>query len=122
MSEASSCIADLDAALAEAGEDIRLVRLTLAAGGEQIPFSADCRGLVRQYQPQELVGGIIQGDTKVILSPTQLAARQWPGPGLAPLPQKGDRVLIQGRQRNVEAVEPFYVADVLVRLELTVRG
>jgi hypothetical protein len=121
MSEASSCIADLDSALDTAGEDIRLVRLTLAAG-EQIPFGVDCRAAVRQYQPAELVGGIVQGDSQVIVSPSELSRRQWPGPGLPPLPRKGDRVVVQGRARNVEAVMPFVVGDVVVRIELLVRG
>lgn len=125
----SDLVAALDEGLLVAGEDVELQRLTLGPGGVQIPFSVTCRATVRSYEPRELVGGIIQGDTRLVLSPTEIERAQWPGPGAVPaspgdrrVPRKGDRVVIQGRARTVEAATPVYVAGVLVRLELQVRG
>lgn len=126
MTEPESLIADLDAALAEAGEDVVLQRLT---GTQQIPFSVTCRAVVRGYTPEELVAGsgIVQGDSKVILSPTEIERAQWPGAqpqstGDKRVPRVKDVLIVQGKPRNVMAAMPFYVAGELVRIELQVRG
>lgn len=132
MTEAEAAIRDLDSALAEAGENIRLQRLTLGPNGAQIPFEVTCRASVRQYQPSELAGGIIQGDSLVILSPTEIIKAQWPGgtPQSSDADKRvprggagqGDKVIIQGRARNIEAAAPYYLAGELVRIELQCRG
>lgn len=128
MTEAEAAIRDLDAALAEVGEDIRLQRLTLGPNGTQIPFEVTCRAAVRQYQPSELTDGVIQGDSHIIISPTEIIKAQWPGatPQSSDVdkrvPRKGDRVIVQGRARAVEAAAPFYLGGELVRLELQCRG
>lgn len=127
MSEASEAIAALDAALAANGQDIRLVRLT---GTQQIPYEVTCRAVVRGYQPSELVGGISQQDSMVILSPTEIDRYGWPGPAPSPaavgadrrVPRKGDRAVINGVPRAVEAGAGIYVGDELVRIELHVKG
>ena len=119
-------IADLNAELADGGEDVRLQRLTLAAGSVQIPFEVVCRAFVRGYEPAELVAGITQQTSKVILSPTEIAQAQWtsgrPGNEDRRVPTKGNRIFIAGRARNVEAATGKYVAGVLVRIELQVAG
>jgi hypothetical protein len=119
-------IADLDASLREDGEDIRLVRYTLGPGGTQIPFEVTCRAFVRGYEPSELIGAITQQDSKVILSPTQIIAAQWTSGRTAPddkrVPMVGNRVFIAGRARNIGAAVGKYVANELVRIELSVKG
>jgi hypothetical protein len=122
MASAAEHTARLDRSLARNGETVTLRRLTLGPGNTQVPFDCECGARVSAYQPHELVGGIVQGDSKVILSPTSLRARQWPGPGLDPLPRSGDRVGIGGRERNVQTVTPVYAGGGLVRIELLVRG
>jgi hypothetical protein len=81
---------------------------------------------MRQYQPDELVGGIIQGDSFVILSPSEIIAANWPGTVTAPgdkrVPKHGDQLIVQGIARTVQTGTPFYIAGALVRLELQVRG
>lgn len=123
-SEAEVCIAELDAALAGYGEDIRLQRMTTGPDGVQIPFEVKCRAAVTDNSPQELIA--VTGEApvaKIILSPTQIARAQWPGP-----PRKDDRVFIQGgspgtwRPGNVEVVSLFSVAGRTVRIELQCRG
>lgn len=127
MSYAASALAKLDAALGKAGQDIRLQRLT---GTQSIPFEVTCRAVVRGYAPEELINGITQQDSFVILSPTQIEAKGWPGPQISidpssvdrRIPRKGDRVFINGKPRNVEAATGLYVDDTLVRIEMRVLG
>lgn len=122
----AQAIAHLDAALARRGEDVELRRMT--GTSQQVAFSATCRAHVRGYKPEELVGAITQGDSMVILSPTDIERAQWPGgqepdgPGDRRVPRKGDKVMVQGRLRNVEAAAPKYMAGTLVRIEMQVRG
>lgn len=110
----AAAISALDRGLVVAGEDVTLSRQT---GPQQIPLSVTCRARVTGYSPQQLVGEIHQGDSLVILSPTEMQARQWCWP-----PLKGDRVLAHGRTRTVLDAAPFYIGGELVRLELQVRG
>ncbi len=59
--------------------------------------------------------------SKVIISPSEINAADWPG-GEPNIPQRLDQVIIAGRAKNIEAVNPIYVRGVLVRLELRVLG
>jgi hypothetical protein len=118
MFDARGIIADLDEALSQFGETVTLTRFTDGPNGTRIPFSVDCQAFVRANAPQEL--DPISGDapnTKVIMSPTQIARAQWPGP-----PQKDDRMLIQGHMANVEIVSPIFIGGQLVRLDLQCRS
>ncbi len=127
MSEAEDHIAALDEALADVGQEITLQRLT---GTQLISFSVDLPAIVRGYTPAELVGGITQQDSFVILSPTWIDRKGWPGPNSSAtpttqdrrVPRKGDKAVINGKGRTVEASVGIYVADVLVRVELRVLG
>jgi len=122
-------ITELDRSLAVDGEDFTVRRVV----GTNSPVNTDvsCRGFVRGYQPQELTTTIIQGDAKIILSPTQIIAGSWPG-GAPPtganaaldqrVPRRGDKAVVQGKVLNIEAAAPIYLDNVLVRIELQVRG
>lgn len=109
-----AAIAALDRGLASAGQDVTLRRTT---GTQRIPLDVTCRAMVRAYQPHELVGEIQQGDSQVIISPTEMARAQWPWP-----PKANDFVIVAGRQRTVLAAAPIHMADELVRVDLQVRG
>ena len=121
-------IARLDASLARVGEDVVLRRYTQGPNGARIPFAVTVRAQVRGYSPDELIGGITQQDSRVILSPTQIEAAQWPGPATGPeagdrrVPRKGDQMVIAGIPRTVEAATGIYVAGRLVRIEARVLG
>jgi hypothetical protein len=112
----------LDRQLAAHGQTIRLQRLTLGPSGTQIPYEVTVKAFVRGYEPDELVGGITQQDSRVILSPSSLAGTDWPGPGEQQVPRKGDRAYIDGRARNVEAGKAIPLNDTVVRIEFTARG
>jgi hypothetical protein len=121
---ADEAISALDDQIALHGEDVVLRRLVPGAP----PVEATVRAHVRGYLPRELVGSIVQGDTRVVLSPTSISAAGWPGAATqidgtdAAVPRKGDRVVLSGRVRAVEAAAPVYLAGALVRIELQVRG
>jgi hypothetical protein len=108
-------IADLDAALARTGETV-IVRRYTAPSGAPRP-KTDVTGLkasVRAVKADDLVGDVKQTHSKAVLSPTGLSA-------LLPL-VKGDKLVIQGRERNIDLPKPIYVQDTLVRLVLFVAG
>jgi hypothetical protein len=121
---AEDLIASLDEGLSNAGQTV-----TMRRQSGTVPtitnYDASVLAAVRSFQPEELIGGIVMTDSKVILSPTGLSA--WPGDGTgsnpAPdIPKINDKVVIAGRQRNVKVVDPIYVNDTLVRIELAVAG
>lgn len=107
-------IAMLDRQIRAHGQPVTLRRMV--TNGD--PVDLQVGAFVRGYKPEELVGGIAQGDTMVTLSPTSLA-----GSALeASPPRRNDKVLVDGRLRNVEMADPVRLAGTLVRLNLQVRG
>lgn len=117
-------VADLDLALAECGEDIRLQRLT---GTQQIPYEVKCRAFVRGYTPAEMIGssGATQQSSKVILSPSEIIAKAWtsgrPAGDDQRIPMSGNKAMVAGRGRSVEAAVGIYMGDDLVRIEMMVK-
>ena len=123
-------IASRDRNLARNGEDVILTRNTIGPNSVQIPVSVKVRAKVSGYQPQELIAGsgIVQGDVKIIISPTQIDAAQWPGTvptnpkGDPRIPIAGDTFMVAGRTLTVKAAIPRRIDDVLVRMECQARG
>jgi len=103
----AGAIARLDDALSRRGQTVVVRR---ASG----PADATVIGNVRGFKPAELVGGIAQGDISVVLSPTGLA-------DFLPL-KRNDKVLVDGGVKNVEMAENIKIKDVIVRINLQVRG
>ncbi|KRE02593.1 hypothetical protein ASE61_15055 [Bosea sp. Root670] len=113
----AQAIAALDRQLAQHGETVTLQRLAGAAVAQEVTVPAFVRG----FAPQELVNGITQQDSKLILSPTDLSG--WSSGGVdSPVPVKNNRIVIAGRVRAVEAAAGIRLGGVLVRIECTVRG
>jgi hypothetical protein len=116
--------------LAAHGQDVTLQRVTQGPSGVPVKYKVDCRAFVRGYQPAELVGGILQGDSKVVLSVAEIEAQGWPGPNSSTtptnqdrrVPRKGDDIIIMGKSRNIEVATPVYLNGELVRIELAARG
>lgn len=108
-------IAALDHANQIAGEDVVLRRYLgpLLAN----PVDVTCRATVRGYTAAELVGGIAEGDRLAILSPTEATAASWPLP-----PRRGDKLVIGGRETNIEHPDNITMGGALVRMNLRVRG
>lgn len=112
MTPATS-IAALDRQIARHGQTVLLRKGSAANGDADKPI----RAFVRGYDPEELSGGIQQGDSTMILSPTALAASGFAGPI-----KRLDRVTIAGRLRTIEVANPVTMDDQVVRIECWVRG
>lgn len=119
------CIAGLDADVADGtnGEDVVLQRPAAPTTPDVFSIIAPCRANVTYFPG---ITGV--GQSTVIMSPTGLIAAGWPGPNaraigdpLVPIANH-DKMLVAGRQRDIDAVRPRYVSGVLVRLELDING
>lgn len=105
----AQAIGMLDRQLAKHGETLSLRR------GGTPPLSVNGRGFVRAFKPQDLVGEVQQGDTMVVLSPNSV--------GMFPIPiLQGDKIVVAGRVKNVEAAEHVRMLDQVVRINVQVRG
>ncbi|WP_296585732.1 hypothetical protein [Xanthobacter sp.] len=116
----AQAISALDRHLAAAGQDAVLRRWT-GTGSARTPIDVPVRIRAQDYRVEELVGGIEQGDTRVVLSPTQIVAAGWPGPPQG-WPRPGDAIVIAGRERSIIAAPPQVMDDVVVRIDMVVRG
>lgn len=112
----AAAIAMLDQQIHVHGQDITLRRPVANAAAIEKPF----RAFVRGYRPDELAGGLQQGDTQVVLSPTGLPAEF--ADADATRLRKLDRIIFDGRTRTVKFVEPVRIAGTLVRMNVTVEG
>lgn len=119
MTLAENEITKMNRQLAKKGRDIVLRRYS-GLGGARVPIDVAVRAWVDDYKLAELVEGISQGDSRVILSPTPILATAWPGP--QDWPQVGDRVVIEDRERNVQAAVIRRLGSTVVRINLQVRG
>jgi hypothetical protein len=104
--------------LDEVGETVSLRRYT-GAGASRPSFDATVKARVTEFAPHELVGGITQGDRKLIVLAQDLFDAQWPVP-----PKKGDKAIVRGRELNIEGVDDNTrrVSGVLAAYEIVVRG
>ncbi|MDF2809321.1 MAG: hypothetical protein K0S56_352 [Microvirga sp.] len=116
----AAAIAALDKQLRRHGQDAVLRRSTWS-GTTKNSVDVTVRITLRGYAPDELVGGITQGDSEVVMSPTQINAAGWPSGAPEP-PKAGDTLVSAGRARAVIAAEPIYLGGELVRIDLQVRG
>lgn len=107
-------IADLDRALADAGSEIIIVRRYTSTVEPRTKTDVSVVAAVRPLKANELVGSIDQTASRVVVSPTGLAT-------LLPL-KKGDKVVVQGKERNIELPKPLAVQGTVVRIDLLVSG
>lgn len=74
-------------------------------------------GHARDYRPEELVGGIQQGDLRVEIGADEVAAAGWPAP-----PRKMDRLTVDGRTYTVQGASAVQDGATLAGWSLWVRG
>lgn len=113
----AASIARLDAALQRRGQALVLRRYTAPTGNPRPKTDAPVMGFVRPVEAlaiKEFVGNLTTPYFEVILSPTDAAA-------LLPI-VRGDKIVIDGKERNVEMPKPIAMADVLVRIKVLVAG
>lgn len=123
--------AALDAALLAAGEDI-VLRRQVASGSNFANIDVDCRARVDTVGADEITGTIAVSDLKIIMSPTEILAAQWPG-GVPVypvtnvsdprVPRITDFVIARGKTRQVKVVDPKFIgAEGWCRINLVVAG
>lgn len=114
--EAAQAIADLDFELSKTGELITLARLHDAPDGGQTEFRVErVPAKVLLIQPQDVLGA--GSPSRVIISPTRLAERQWPSP-----PRVDDRLYVGTLTCVIETVTERRMQGEIVRYELGMRS
>lgn len=110
----AQAIAALDKQVAAHGQTITVRRGTK----DSVAALAAVSGFVRGFKAEDVAPGsaISQKDSKVILSPSGLGA--WP----APPPKEGDWCEIDGQFRSIVGGTSIKLADIVVRIELQVKG
>ncbi|ETR75911.1 hypothetical protein X566_20120 [Afipia sp. P52-10] len=107
----------LDRQIAAHGQTVAFKRLVgTGPTAEHQGGDVSIQAHVRTLREDELIAGMTQNDLMVIVSPTGLAA--WP----FGIPKKGDKVVVDGVDHNIELPQPINVAGTLVRLNLKVKG
>lgn len=116
-------ITALDTALAEDGEDI-ILRRTVSG----VNTDVTCRAFVRGVSAQQLMAGISQDNSNVIISSTEIIDNGWPGTSTLPdsqdarVPATTDKLVVAGKSRAIKSAQPIYVAGELVRINIMVLG
>lgn len=115
----SGLLASLDAALLAAGEDL-ILRRQVASGANFANIDVECRARVDIVDADDIIGTIAVSDLKIIMSPTQILAAQWPG-GVPDypvsnisdprMPRVTDFVIVRGKQRQVKMVDAKIIGD-----------
>lgn len=123
--------ASLDAALLAAGETITL-RRQVASGSNYSNIDVECRARVDTVGADEIAGTVAVSDLKIIMSPTEILAAQWPG-GVPVYPVSNvsdprvpritDFVIARGKQRQIKVSDSKFIgAEGWCRINLVVAG
>lgn len=128
----------LDRWIARHGEPMELVRTV--GTSTRTTNRVNCRGIVKTFGVEQLIGGLTQTNYLVILSPTDLRKAQWPGgrgpatvaggnlpSGTTPpkdyvIPMISDSVVFRNKSNAIGTVNAIYDGDELIRIELKVTG
>lgn len=121
----------LDAALLAKGEDI-VLRRQVASGSNIANIDVTCRARIDIVGVEVIAGAIAVSDLKIIMSPTEILAAQWPGGVPAypvsnvsdvRIPRITDFVIARGKVRQVKMVDPKIIgADGWCRVNMVVAG
>jgi len=114
MMTPSQIIADLDQSLLNTGQDVIWRRYTATTGNPRPSIELPIRAAVRPLDPKDFVGNIDSSYSRVIFSPTGAAS-------MLPI-KKGDKIVIDGRERNVEVPKQIRYQNELVRIAPIVGG
>jgi hypothetical protein len=110
--------ADYAAIMDRVGETV-LIRRYSGSGSSRTATDVSVRARVVSYDPKELVGGIQQGDAKVIA-----LAEDLDGSAITLPLVKSDKCVVRGRELNIQGSDDNTrrIQGVLVAYELQVRG
>lgn len=104
------------------GETIVIRRYAGTGNSRVVSQSVSVRARVASYSPQQLVGSIQQGDTKLIV-----LAEDFEGSAFSPAPKSGEtglKAVVGGREKSIEAIDDRTrrIQGVLIAYEMQVRG
>lgn len=126
------CIAGLDGAIAASGFEEITLRRIVGKGNNVQNIDVDCLAQVNAVSMEEIVAGISQTDLNIVISPTQINNKQWPGGTVPLLPpfnvdqrvprENADKVIVRQRPRTIGFVDPKFVGGELVRINMRVTG
>jgi hypothetical protein len=75
------------------------------------------QGFKAAFSPEQITGGVQQGDCRVQILADEITAAAWPGP-----PKNKDSVVVDGRTWSVQGATPLYDGATLLGFSLWVRG
>jgi len=75
------------------------------------------KGVARAYQPNELLGGLQQGDQRVVISSKEIRDAGWPAP-----PASGDLLVWNSSTRTVRGARHIKIGEEILGYDLWVRG
>jgi hypothetical protein len=110
----AAALAMLARQLAAHGEDVTLRRYTGLPANTTAKTDVATRGFVRPVRADQIAGTITHLASNVTVSPS--------GVGALTALRVGDKVVVAGRETNIEAVEPIRIGSTLVRINLVVMG
>lgn len=101
----------------DADHQVVKVRRFISQGAAPRYFEVDVPARVTGYEPDELVGGIQQGDRRVIFMVEDLIARHFPVPVVA-----SDNVIVQGTLLRIHSPTERRCREELIAYDVTARG
>jgi hypothetical protein len=101
------------------GRPMTLRRLiTAGSGGSASTYNVIIvKGVKWSFRPDQLTGGVLQGDAIVEILQDDLTAKTWPAP-----PRKGDTMIIDSRTWTVQGNEALYEDITNIGHSIWVRG
>ncbi len=104
--------------ITEVGETIKIRRYS-GTGNARTSTDYEVLARVMGYQPHELVGGIVQGDRKLIVLADDLEASELTLPVL-----KTDKAVVRGKELAIQGVDDSTrrIGGTLIAYEITARG
>lgn len=130
MASADDCIAALDRAIAASGYEEITLRRVVGKGNTARNIDVPCLAQVNAVSLEEITAGIAQTDLNVVISPTQINRKQWPGGHVPLLPpfnvdqrvprENADKVIVRQKLWVVNYVDPKFVGGILVRINMRV--
>lgn len=115
MITAAEALEDYRASFARVGEDV-IVRRFTGSGTPRPKTDTTTRARVTGYQPNELIGSIVQGDRKIIALVDTLS-------GILPI-TTADKLVVRGKELAIKGVDDSTrrIGGTLIALEIQVGG
>jgi hypothetical protein len=114
------------------GEPVQLVRQIAGVQRHRL----NLRAIIKTLGVQQIIGGITATSYQVVLSPTELRRKAYPGAipatipagtgpvrdDMLPVASVSDVIIVRGQQKAIAQVDAIYDKGEVVRIELKVQG